>query len=159
MWAGILPAQPPLAHPELSLCYPKGRFMRGLANLSSERKGLRNRCKPDPGLLFQLCAAGREGTAPLGAAAGALAEGGIQNTLHPSPALPSDSLLRQNSSFTQVNGAACSRVTSVQFFSIQKDRQQLGRTSCCDILPLNTCNNTKRFAHFVPSSLVPQGVN
>lgn len=54
------------ANPDLSSCCQNGRFMGGLVNLSSEqeapgRKGLRNRCKPDPGLVFQLCAAGREG--------------------------------------------------------------------------------------------------
>lgn len=86
LWAGILPAQL-LCEPRPVLSLSKGEIYAEPGKSqqrarSSERKGLRNRCKPDPGLLLQLCAAGRDLLLPFAqAAAGALAEGGTQNTL------------------------------------------------------------------------------
>lgn len=159
LWAGILPAQL-LCEPRPVLSLSKWEIYVGPGKSqqrarSSERKGLRNRCKPDPGLLLQLCAAGRDLLLPFArAAAGASAEGGTQNTL----ALLSCSYISFGSQLHMTAWNCFSGVTSMQVFSILKGSQQLGRMRSSDILPLTVCNNTKQFAHFVTLNLVPQGV-
>lgn len=132
MWAGILPAQP-LCPSRPVLLLSEQEIYTGPGKSQHEQEAQRGTDANQR----QVCCSRKVGlTAPLAlAAAGALAEGGMYRAhLHPSPAPPWFPS-RLNSSFTRVHGTACSVLTSMRFFSILKARQQLGGTSCSDILP------------------------